>query len=199
MLNVLFISPQYIKDNGLVDENVDEKFILYSIKTAMELELQELIGTDLLEEIQGEVNASTLTAANTSLLNNYIVPYLLQQVQSSLIIPLQYRLRNKGIMTFNSEEAQSADNATVSLVEKGMAHKAQFLGERLRRYLIENSSTYPLFLGGNEEVWKIRPARTAYESGFWLGNQRKPYPSNMSSVSSLSYGDYFFYDGYGCC
>lgn len=195
MLNVLFISAQYVKDNGIVDENTDSKFILAGIRDAQEYQLQEIIGTDLLEEIQTQVQDSTLTAANTSLLNNFIIPYLLKQAESSLVFDIHYRLRNKGVMTFNSEEATSAANATISLVTKKLANDAQFLGERLRRFLLTNNLTYPLFLNGNTEGWKVRPARTAYQTGFWLGNQRKPL-GGLGPLSSLNWNNWFIYD---CC
>lgn len=193
MLNVLFISPQYVRDNGIVDENVDEKFILAGIKDAQEYQLQEIIGTDLLEEIQTQVQDDNLTEANTSLLNNYIIPFLLKQAQSSLVFDIHFRLRNKGVMTFNSEEATSAANATISLVTKKLANDAQFNGERLRKFLLCNNLTYPLYLNGNTEGWKVRPARTAYQTGFWLGNQRKPL-GGVGPISSLNWNNWFIYD-----
>lgn len=197
MANVLFISVDYLKNNSVIDENVDNKYLTYAIKMAQDERLQELIGTDLLEELADQVAADNLTAANTSLLNNFVVPYLLAVTVAESVVPMYYKFRNKSILTMGTEEGQTADKQGIGLVYKDYANKAQFKGERLRRFLLDNHNTYPLFLNGNLEGWKIRPSRTAYQTGLFLGNQRKPY-FDFSGISSFNPRGYLFYDCNGC-
>lgn len=50
--NVLLISEDYIKSESNLDNNVSGKYLQSAIKLAQDIELQSLIGTELLEKIQ---------------------------------------------------------------------------------------------------------------------------------------------------
>lgn len=190
---VLFISTNYAKENSVIDENADDKFIKRAIIKAQDIDLQELLGTDLLDELKDQVENSTLTAANTTLLNSFVLPYLTAQVVATSVVPLQFKLRNKAIGTMSDENFTSVNTPDLNLVLRQYQNEAQFHGERLRKYLLANTTTYPLYMSGNTDAWKIRPIRTAYQTGLFLGLQRKPWSTyNQSSL------DRDMYDG-PCC
>ena len=48
---VLFISEQYVKNTTLIDENVDVRLILPSIKDCQELRIHPILGTPLYEDL----------------------------------------------------------------------------------------------------------------------------------------------------
>lgn len=198
MANVLLISTDYVKQATVIDDNVDDKYLKFAILEAQTIQLQELIGTDLLEEIKDQIAAASITAANQTLLDSFIVPYITAQVIASSVIPMQYKFRNKAIVTMSSEEANAVSAADVSLVLRQYQSQAQFRGERMRKYLLENGTTYPLYLSGNTECWKIRPARTAYNTGLFLGNQRKPQ-NPYRDISSMQRDSWIYYNGPCSC
>ena len=194
MAAVLFISEDYLKENTTIDENVDTKYIKRAIIKAQDIALQELIGTDLLQELKDQVAAGTLTAPNTLLLDTYIIPFLAPQAASEAVLVSTIKFRNKGVLTMNSEEAQTATGSQWKELLDYYRNEAQFHGERCRKYLLDNSTTFPLYLNGNTDLWKIRPTRTAYQTGLFLGRQRKPFNWNQSSL----YNEAWYDNGY-CC
>lgn len=50
MANVLFISESYLKNNSLIDDNVDQRIILPSIITAQDMRSHPILGTPLYDE-----------------------------------------------------------------------------------------------------------------------------------------------------
>lgn len=192
---VLFISADYLIESTTIDENVDTKYLTRAIIKAQDIALQELLGTDLLNELKDQVENSTLTAANTTLLNTFVLPFLAMQAASEAVILATLKFRNKGVVTMNSEDAIVGTQAQWQTLLDYYKNEAQFNGERMRKYLLDNSSTFPLYLNGNTESWKIRPTRTAYQTGLFLGRQRKPI--NWNNQTSL-YNESWYDNGY-CC
>ena len=191
---VLFISTAYLKENTTIDENVDDKYLNRAIIKAQDISLQELLGTDLLNELKDQVENSTLTSANTILLNSYVLPFLTPQAASEAVVVATIKFRNKGVLTMNSEAAQVATGIQWQSLLDYYRNEAQFHGERMRKYLLENSTTFPLYLNGNTELWKIKPTRTAYQPGLFLGRQRKPFNIGQSSL----YNEAWYDNGYTC-
>lgn len=170
---VYLISAQYIKDRSIINENVDNKYLNSTIVMCQDINLQQLLGSDLYNEIKTQVTASTLTAANTTLLNNYILPYLLNLVQAEIVIPATFKITNQSVVTKNSEVGSSVDARQLQMLKGQLDNQAQFYGERMRKYLLANTATYPLYLNGNTDIDDIRPENTAYSSGIFLGNTRR--------------------------
>ena len=83
MANVLFISEAFVKDNTLLHENIDFKFIRPVIMLSQDIHLQPKLGTTMFNELKTQIIGGTLTTANTTLLNDYIQPILLYWVQAS--------------------------------------------------------------------------------------------------------------------
>ena len=195
MAKAYLISISYIKDNSIVNENIDPKLLNYAILESQDISLQEIIGTDLYEQIKDQVINNNLTADNTNLLDNYITPYLLNKVVANSIIPLQYKMTQKGMVQEVSQDAQVPNFSEVGHLRKLYETKSQDYGERLRRFLLQNNALYPLYLNGNKEIWKMRPIQRVFSSGMFLGRVRKPY--NNGGQSGLRDDDMNIY--YNCC
>ena len=71
---VLFISEQYVKNTTLIDENVDMRLILPSIKDCQELRIHPILGTPFYEDLKLKIatNPSGLNANEINLLDTYI-------------------------------------------------------------------------------------------------------------------------------
>ena len=86
--NVLLISEDYLKTESFLDDNVSGKYLLTAIKMAQDIELQSIIGTNLLHSIQKKVFDNVIDLEDNKrykdLLDNYIQPFLLYQVLQSL-------------------------------------------------------------------------------------------------------------------
>ena len=72
MAIALFISEQFIKDNSVIDENVDMHYITTTIDKCQKKYFRQILGTALYNELTTQINAGSLTALNTTLLDDYI-------------------------------------------------------------------------------------------------------------------------------
>jgi hypothetical protein len=86
MNNILLISEKTIKENSLVSNNVDGKYIQNAIRTAQDISLQPIIGQKLFERLCEGVSEDNLTELETDLIKTYIQPVLLNAVMSDLIL-----------------------------------------------------------------------------------------------------------------
>lgn len=139
------ISIEEIKSTTL-NENVDDKFILDTIITVQTLKLQQLIGSTLLNTLLNgidETGAFTLNDDYYNLVVNYIQPYLKKQVQASLIIPLNYKLRNAGLVTNTDNNFSTVSYKDAKAVEQYMTDEASAFANLLTKYLYENIDKFP--------------------------------------------------------
>ena len=74
---VLLVSARKIKTFTETNDNVDEQLLLANIQVAQDLGLQGLLGTRFFNHMLTAASGSTLTSAETILLEDYIQPYLL--------------------------------------------------------------------------------------------------------------------------
>jgi hypothetical protein len=161
-----------IKEYGIIDSNVDDKLIGPTIIMVQDIWLQQLIGTDLYQQICGQVASGTVSAANKTLLDDYIENLLHAAVVSEGLITFNYRISNKAVVTSNSDNQFPVGNAEIERIEKKWRSNAEFYGKRLTDFLCEHSSEYPLYRNSNIESDKIRPKSQRYSSGMFLGNTR---------------------------
>jgi len=70
----LFIDVLYVIKTNSIDESVDYKLIEPSIEKSQETYIRDLIGTALYNELQDQIEASTVTVLNETLLRDYIAP-----------------------------------------------------------------------------------------------------------------------------
>jgi len=169
----LFISAATIKKYGIIENNVDDKLIAQTIMFVQDIQLQQVIGSDLYNEICDQINDSNLTALNTTLLNDYIADYLINAVAAEGAVTFNYRIANKGIVTQSSETQQPVSQREVELLQKTYQRRADFYSKRLFGYLQENNTDYPLWLNGNNEAQDLEARKPTYGTGFYLGTDRR--------------------------
>ena len=74
--NVYFISETQLKEGSIIDENVDMKALKPMILIAQDQRIQPIIGSGLYAQLKTQIQAGTLTALNTTLLDTYVTPAL---------------------------------------------------------------------------------------------------------------------------
>ena len=162
------IDEQWVKDNSPIDDNVDTKLLRNAMRTAQDIYIRDLIGSGIYDEVLTQINASTLSANNTTLITNYIAPCLLHYIIVEASVPMTFKFMNKSISTRNSDNSNPVDLDQLTKLATHYKDKAEYYGNRLTAYLLENSSTYPLFLNAGSGQDVINPSRTQFFSGFFF-------------------------------
>jgi len=173
MANVLFISEAFVKDNTLLHENIDFKFLRPVIILCQDIHLQPKLGTTLYNEIKTQITAGTLTTANTTLLNDHIQPMLLYWVQAEAPTAISYKFLNKGVMQQTSENSSAASLDEINFISQKYKDKAEWYTERLVTYLLEHSTDFAAYQNPEDGLDIIQPDTQTFTTGMYLGRRPK--------------------------
>jgi hypothetical protein len=163
----LIISENYLKENSVINGNADMKVITPTIKLVQLKYIRPLLGTDLYDEILSQIGSNTVTAANQTLLDDYVLDCMLYYVLCECTPVFKYRYANKGVMVKNSENSTAADLTEIQWLMDKWRNNAEQMAEICTKFLREESTTYPLYYE-NEECYKVKPNKTNFTSGLYL-------------------------------
>ena len=148
MLKVLLISEDYIKSNSALNDNIFGKYLTPVIREAQELNLQLYLGECLYKTILNMVADNSITASTNeaykALLDDYVQPYLLYQVQANLIPTINVKLGNIGSVVSNDEHIATLSQGNIELVQSDFQHKADFYAQRMLNFILNHSSEFNL-------------------------------------------------------
>ena len=165
---VLFISENKLKENSFINGNVDDKLIRATIIQVQDMQIHPIIGTGLYNQIKTQISGNTVSAANTTLLQEYIQPVIIWWVQADGTLPMTYKFMNKSVVKRNSENSNPADLDELFAIADNFKNKAEFYTKRLIKFLEANETTYPLFTNPGDDVDTLHPYREAYQTGLNL-------------------------------
>jgi len=174
-MSVYLISEQRIKDNTVVNDNVDPKLIAPAILEAQDIHIQSIIGSQLYQKIKTLVVSGTIATYNggtyLTLLDTYIRPSLQYYTMYELVIPMTIKLMNKSIASRTGEFSNPVTKEDFQIIQENFKNKAEFYGERLIDFLRDNSTTYPEYsLTSTSGYAVIYPKKSSYTSGMYLGD-----------------------------
>jgi hypothetical protein len=164
---VLFLSVDYLRDNTVINGNVDSEILEPFILLAQNVHIETIVGTKLYNNIIDEIIADTLSADNQTLLDDYLQPALLQWSLYESLPFINYKLTNKAISTKNSDNSDAVELDELHYLRTTVKDVAEYMSERATKFLKTNETTYPLYLL-NTECDEIRPNKTNYFSGIVL-------------------------------
>jgi hypothetical protein len=152
-----FISTEYIKIRGLIDDNVDDKLLTHYITVAQDLHTQIILGETLYFTLMDKINDNTLGTMYATLLNNYVQPGLMEWVVYESIPYINWKFTNRGIVSQTSEHATGISTSDLKWLKDLAMNKASFYDQRIREQIINNPSDYPEYYQLNG-VERIAPA-----------------------------------------
>ena|SRR5689334_12177482 len=164
-----FVSEEYLKENTPLDSNVDPKVLRMAMREAQEVFIRDIIGSGLYNELCDQINADTLSTDNENLLVSYIRPCQKYYILYDSAHALSFQLVNKGVVTRNSDFQQPADIQAITTLMNSWKDKAEYYAQRIREFLLENITTYPLYQNPGSGVDTIHPKGTQVFGGFYLG------------------------------
>ena len=168
MATVLFINRTDLVRNSIMDGNIStDKFIQF-IKIAQEIDVQQIMGTDLYNGLT--VAMPTIDQAANSrwktILDDYIVPMLIWYGQANYYPFAAYQVKQGGVFKHTSENSISVDKNEVDfLVEKARTN-AEWYSRRFIDFMSFNQTTYPEYTSNTND--DIYPSYEATFNGWVL-------------------------------
>lgn len=178
---VLLIGETYIKENSVLNGNVDVSEIRKSAYYKQDLVIQPILGTIFYREIQLAYSAATagitpLTADQEELLM-YIKPALVNHAVAEVAFFLTLNVKNVGIQTQNGDNNNSVSDNTMWTVVQQITKRAEFYEERLRKWLCANASKFPTYQSQTNNSTDMEPEKgiSAYNLPFGRYKSRFNY------------------------
>lgn len=148
-LNILLISEDILKKNTILNDNVDGKYILPAIKMSQDIDLEELVGTPLVNSLKYLINENLIPSQDvlepvfsfaTTLLDDFIIPYLSWQTLKNIQININYKLTNSGVIENNDlNKAKISFNDGKSLITQYERYATAY-ALKLKQFICDNSS-----------------------------------------------------------
>lgn len=168
----LLIKEDKLKSMTYISDNVDAKVITPNIEYCQDVYIQPLLSSmlykDIIAAIEADITLSNNSAYKT-LLDDYIHKALAWYVMSEIGDATTYKVANKAVSKMNGDNTQPASMEELIRLNQKYKDRAEYYGQRLRKFLLANLDTYPLYLQSNEGVDRIPPKSTAYNTGIYLG------------------------------
>jgi len=159
MAQALLISRKDIVKFTAMNGNVDtDKFIQF-IKIAQDIHIQNYLGSDLLNKIEADIIASTLTGSYLSLVSDYVKPMLIHWAMVEYLPFAAYTVANKGVFKHSSENATNVDKDEIDFLIEKERNLAQYYTDRFISYMSFNNDSFPEYnSNSNEDVYPDKDA-----------------------------------------
>ena len=161
---VLFLSVDYLRDNTVINGNVDSELLEPFIMLAQNVHIEAVLGTLLYNEIVTQIQGNSLSVLNKTLIDDYVQPALVQWSMYEALPFINYKLTNKAISTKNSDNSDPIQLDELHYLRTNVRNVAEYMSERITKYLHKNEVEYPLYCD-NTEIDEIRPSKSNYFSG----------------------------------
>lgn len=166
MAEALLINRNDLVKFTALNGNVDsDKFIQY-VKIAQDIELQNILGTRLLNKIKTDIENSTLTGDYLDLVTDYIKPVLIHWAMSRYLPWAAYTIANKGVYKHGAENSESVDKSEVDFLVEKERQTAQDYTQRLQDYICFNQTLFPEYNQNTNA--DVSPDSDNYFSGWVL-------------------------------
>ena len=193
-MGVLLISEIKLKTFTNINKNVDMDVLKAEIQIAQDIDLQTIIGTLFYNHLLSQVSSTgnTFNTPETTLVNDYIQPYLIQQAYFQCIPQLMYRTMNRGIVEGTMENAASVDIETMKYLRSIQKQRADFYMTRLQDYLLigKGQNQFPQYVTQSSIDGMIPDRSQKYYNGIALTHStRKGYDMQQIAKSMTVYSE----------
>ena len=135
------ISVEDLKKKGLIHQNADTKLLKVSIKRVQDMNIQPATGSPLYRELLRRVGANDWDADYRTLMNDYVIPALVAQVDYKVALYNLEKIRNKGTGRNTDDNFQANADDSNEAFRDELKKDAFFYVERLIGFLKDDCGT----------------------------------------------------------
>lgn len=165
-----FITIEELKQ-ATFNANLDNEYIAPALEEAQSIYLREIIGDLLYNSITNKIDSETLSGKYLTLVDQYIKPYLTYKVQSVIVIPLNNKTRNAGVIQQYDQGFNTSTMKDTAYLADYYNSRAEFYANRLTTYLQKNTADFPEYGYSDDNI--TQPTETQNVTTIYLGGGRK--------------------------
>lgn len=174
MINVLLTSPDFIRLNSNISDNVNSKVLATAIREVQEDELQEILGTLLLEKLQDLIESGDIEEteyASYKAVLDKAQFFIMYKVIAELLVMVHSKIDNAGVLQTNDENMTNMTLDEVMTLKGHYDQKASHYAWLLQNYIMEHLSELPEVT--EWQAWKVRSTLySAASPSVFLGGAR---------------------------
>ena len=174
-----FITVEELKQDGFVNQNLENEYLYSAIDEAQGIFLREIIGDSLYETLQNKLSEVNINGVYQTLLDSYVKIYLKYKVLALLCVPLNFKIRNIGIAQQFSNEVNTTSLEDTKYIQNYYEGKADFYANRLTKFLQTND--IPEYKCSSNQI--TEPNELHPVSSIYLGNSKKRFLGSVSGSS----------------
>lgn len=169
--NILLVSDTMIKEKTALHGNVDPKLLYPDIKVAQDMYIHPLLGSELYDKIQSDIENGTVSGDYKTLLDEYVVDCLIYYVLADLPTTISFQFWNKGVIRKQGESTELPSMSDLVDISNKYRIRAEFYGNRLTKYLKENAAAkFQEYLNPGNGVDDISPINAVFSLPIYLGD-----------------------------
>jgi hypothetical protein len=171
MAYVTWINQQFLKTITPISINVDVNEVANHIYTAQLINIRELLGKNLYEDLNTKFVSGTFSAIEEELFD--ILKQALAYRATWCAIPfLGIKIRSKGVVRLNDEFSQSASLDDLKYLRNELDNRSQYFENRAQEFLCQFSVDFPLYLNDTSPRNQIYPtSNNFYESDIYIDSR----------------------------
>lgn len=150
MATNLFITVEDVKKRTNMGGNVDTDKYVQSIYHVQQTQLLPIIGQDLYDRIDTELNG-VISPEVTTLLAGSMRDVLANYAASDYALLSNYTMANGGTSSYTPDNGFSVSTDEIIRLTERLEDKAKFYGQQLIKFLKDNKSDYPEWKGSNTD------------------------------------------------
>lgn len=140
---VKFISTKYIKENTLIEFNVDDNKLSSLILKIQKVYLEQSLGSSFYNHLSQAVANNTVTAHEDKLIREYVQPMIAEYTVYEALPHMHFKLTDKGVVNQNSEWSTSSDLDDIKYMRSNIRDVAEIYQHRLVKYIYDNQQFFP--------------------------------------------------------
>ena len=170
MAKALFITTQDIKRYSVISGSVDPDKLIFYVEIAQDTEIQNYLGTVLLEKLQALIIAGTVNdpanLAYKTLLETYVKPMTIYWSLVQLMSFIPYTIANGGVYKHTSESSETVSKDEVDYLAEKYRDIAQYYTNNFINFMVYNQTTYPEYNANtNDDTY---PDTSNADFGGWV-------------------------------
>jgi hypothetical protein len=143
---VYFVTTNYLKDSTIVANNVDDKILVPSIRSASDAYTRSIIGIHFYNILLTKFNNQTLNPDEIILVQEYIKPAVAWRAASEVVVASSYQITNKGTQIQSGDFSSSPEYRAIMFVNHHASDRASFYEDVLLKWMYDNRNTFPDFM-----------------------------------------------------
>ena len=174
MKNILLCSPDFVRLNSNISDNVNSKVLATAIREVQEDELQEILGQLLFEKLQSLVEDGSIESEENAKYKNLLDKaqmFITYRVIAEIIVMLNMKIDNAGLIQTRDENMDYMSIDDTFTMKQHYDTKASHYAYLLQNYLMEHLNEIPELT--ECQAWKIKSTLySAASPSVFLGGAR---------------------------